>query len=314
MIIRQSRRARGAKRTVGFGLNSKFLRRTPAQTFYIIDLGLFVLCLECSAKHFKAERPRDGQFEKCCKKGRVRFNTPQPPPALLARLYRGNDIQSQNFLDHPRDFNSAMSFTSCAWGRDARPPGQLVQNPGPAAVQHQAANRAQTSTPGFNVVTVHGALYHYQGPLEVGEHDTPAFAQLLFLDKDIAAGHRQEAVAHRYGGTSPLRLEILEDLHEMLEQFNPFIGIYKTARERLRQARQQDGDFRLVLNPRLSLVMRPGADRRRENLPTVDEVAGLIPDELDTPGRRDVVLAVRGVQAATVGYIVYRPRMARTWR
>ncbi|KAG6023127.1 hypothetical protein E4U19_004545 [Claviceps sp. Clav32 group G5] len=66
--------------------NSKFLRRTPAQTFYTVDLGPFVLCLNCSAKHFKAERSRDGGFEKYCKKGRVRFAPPQPP-ALLARLY-----------------------------------------------------------------------------------------------------------------------------------------------------------------------------------------------------------------------------------
>jgi len=30
--------------------------------------------------------------------------------------------------------------------------------------------------------------------------------------------------------------------------------------------------------PDLALVMQPGADRRRENLPTVSEVAAIVPD------------------------------------
>jgi hypothetical protein len=76
----------------------------------------------------------------------------------------------------------------------------------------------------------------------------------------------------------------------MLTDCNPFIKIYKTARERLLA---QQGDFRLLLNPQLRLVVQSGADRRRENLLTATELAGIIPDEFEDASRRDLILAVR---------------------
>ena len=41
-------------------------------------------------------------------------------------------------------------------------------------------------------------------------------------------------------------------------------------------------------------MLEVGADRRRENLPTSDEVAVIIPDENGDPSFRDIVLAERG--------------------
>jgi hypothetical protein len=56
---------------------------------------------------------------------------------------------------------------------------------------------------------------------------------------------------------------------------------------------QANGPLRIILNPRMRLIVEKGADRRRENLPTANKVAVLIPDELDDAGLRDLVLAVR---------------------
>jgi hypothetical protein len=67
--------------------------------------------------------------------------------------------------------------------------------------------------------------------------------------------------------------------------------LYKTARERLQE--QANGPLRIILNPRMRLIVKQGADRRRENLPTVSEVAVLIPDKVDDAGPRDLVLAAR---------------------
>ena len=47
----------------------------------------------------------------------------------------------------------------------------------------------------------------------------------------------------------------------------------------------------------MRLVLEHGADRRRENLPTSDEVAVIIPDENGDPNYRDIVLAERGEPA-----------------
>jgi hypothetical protein len=53
-----------------------------------------------------------------------------------------------------------------------------------------------------------------------------------------------------------------------------------------------------VITPRLQLIMKKGADRRRENLPVTDEIALLIPNEEDKPDSREVILTARGAIAA----------------
>jgi len=82
----------------------------------------------------------------------------------------------------------------------------------------------------------------------------------------------------------------------MLHETNPFIALYKTAKERLAEQDDQNQDVRVILNPQLRLIVEVGADRRRHNLPIVEEVAMIIPTEYGDSTFRDVVLAMR-VQA-----------------
>ena len=84
---------------------------------------------------------------------------------------------------------------------------------------------------------------------------------------------------------------ILVELLQMLTDVNPFINIYKTARERLQS--QPADQFRLLLNPQMRLVMESGADQRRENLPISNEVAVVLLDEFTDGSRRDIVLTYR---------------------
>ena len=48
---------------------------------------------------------------------------------------------------------------------------------------------------------------------------------------------------------------------------------------------------RIILNLQMRLILEVGADRRRKNLPTSDEVAVIIPDEYNDAGFCDIVLA-----------------------
>ena len=74
---------------------------------------------------------------------------------------------------------------------------------------------------------------------------------------------------------------------------NPFITIYKTAKERLDSVEEHEDELRIILNPQLKLIIETGADKRHENLPTSNEVAMIIPDEYDVAGSRDIILADR---------------------
>lgn len=64
-------------------------------------------------------------------------------------------------------------------------------------------------------------------------------------------------------------------LLQLLTDHNPFITIYKTARERLTAATATNSPFRVILNPQMRLIVEKGADKRRENLPTSDEIAAI---------------------------------------
>jgi hypothetical protein len=48
-----------------------------------------------------------------------------------------------------------------------------------------------------------------------------------------------------------------------------------------------------MITPRLQLIIEKGADRRRENLQVVDEIALLILGKEDKPGNREVIFTAR---------------------
>jgi hypothetical protein len=69
--------------------------------------------------------------------------------------------------------------------------------------------------------------------------------------------------------------------------------LYKTAHELLEQVPLQDRATRVTLNAQLRLVVRPGADIRRENLQVVEEVAGLILDDTGESRPQELTVAFR---------------------
>jgi len=93
-------------------------------------------------------------------------------------------------------------------------------------------------------------------------------------------------------GQGPFDREILLELHYILDSINPFVHLYKTAKERMDTA-PQDESLQVLLSPQMRLVMETSADRRRENLPTANELAAIIPDEYGQGSFRDIVLEIR---------------------
>ncbi len=228
------------------------------------DLGpLTIECEFCEARHWISEMAigTNQQFELCCKKGDVALDKLRVPPPFLRALLEGDDPRARSFRRNIRAYNSALAFTSVSYTKDAR----------------------TDLSRGLHCFQIHGELFHYQGPLEPGPQQAPAFAQLFFYDPDYATDVRLQ---HR----PSLDRTILRGLHGMLADYNPLIRIYKTARERLAS---QTGHFRILLNPQMRLLLQSGADRCRENLPTATELTGILPDEFADKSRRDILLAVR---------------------
>ena len=221
-------------------------------------------CEYCQALYFVDERTSAQLFEQCCKRGDAMLNLLRTPPDYLRSLYEAQTPEARDFRKNIRVYNNSLAFTSVSYTKDNRLHG----------------------THGIQCFSIHGSLFHYQGPLVPGSQELPVFAQLFFFDSEYATGLRKD----RY---PVLNTTVLRQLTEMLHACNPFIPIYRTARERLTDATDQASQFRLLLNPQIRLIIEQGADRRRENLPTTDNVAAVIPDEYTDRSRRDILLAVR---------------------
>ena len=112
------------------------------------------------------------------------------------------------------------------------------------------------------------------------------YSQIYLYDPAYAAQERSRRAPE-------LDPEIVHSLTLMLQQSNPMIQMYLTAKERLADIAQAEDNFCLILNPQLQLVVERGADMRRENLPTTDEVSMILPVEYGSAGFRDIVLAKR---------------------
>jgi len=129
-------------------------------------------------------------------------------------------------------------------------------------------------------------MYHRQGPLVPGGGRDALYSQIYLYDPAYAAQERSRRAPE-------LDPEIVHSLTLMLQQSNPMIQMYLTAKERLADIAQAEDNFCLILNPQLQLVVERGADMRRENLPTTDEVSMILPVEYGSAGFRDIVLAKR---------------------
>ena len=67
---------------------------------------------------------------------------------------------------------------------------------------------------------------------------------------------------------------LLHQLLDMLHECNPFINLYRTTHEQLQLAiaRLPGDQVRILLNPRMELVMEFGVDARPHNIPTTNTV------------------------------------------
>jgi hypothetical protein len=185
-------------------------------------------------------------FKICCKDGDVVIPAIQHPPPQLRELYESSDEPAKKFRDEIRRYNGKLAFTSIGYTADTRVNG------------------------GYVPFQIQGQLYHLQGPLENQPGAAPRYSQLWIVDSEMA-----NDVRCRDRNIDPATLNELTDV---LPEVNPYIGLYETARDQMVTTEAHDSLDHTPLTAQLSLVMEAAADRRRENLPTASEVAGVIPD------------------------------------
>jgi hypothetical protein len=127
---------------------------------------------------------------------------------------------------------------------------------------------------------IHGDLYHKMGVLHPPNGRVPSYAQLYIYDEQVA-------LATRNNRNPNLNHVTMAELQEMLNANNPFVPLYKQAYQIMQETPPDLQNY-----VRVAIVLQPGDDPRRYNLPTVNEVAAIIPGdgEEEVDKNRDIVL------------------------
>ncbi|CAN7051370.1 unnamed protein product [Brassica rapa subsp. trilocularis] len=236
-------------------------------------------CSHCGAIMWYGERlnkrrnAKNPTFSLCCMQGQVKLPLLKEPPPVLKNLLQGDDPRSRHFQRHIRPYNMVFSFTSLG-GRVER---SLKKGRGPDMFQLQGEN------------------YHLLGAgITPPEGSEPKFGQLYIVDTENEVENRAKCLRYKFfyfmklvllivKKKDHLRKDIIETLMKMLNEVNPYVKKFRSARDRFNTDPENSFHMRIV-SERLK-------DGRTYNTPTASEVAALIPGDFSLDmDRRDIVL------------------------
>ena len=227
-----------------------------------------VLCKHCNAKHFVAEMiaNKDNSFNDCCGHESVELESIPEFPVELRLLFENYHVRSGAFFERIRNYNSSFSFASFN--------ANLVNFP--------IVGRAPYC------FKIQGQVYYQiNEALYPSENVNPQYGQLFIVDP-------QEAVDYRMASNLGTDREIMDNLEQMLREYNIFAKSYEMMKEEINHQRELLGND---TEPELQLLfsLKPGYDRNRYNSQRVSEVAavfsttadGGIPDSYVTIRNKD---------------------------
>lgn len=193
----------------------------------------------------------------CCDHGQVVLPSPPPPPQFLRHLLVDDTPQANEFRANIRRYNAALAFTSLGVDIDDK------------------INVGR----GVYTFRIHGELYHRIACLLPSQGRTPLYAQLYIHDPQFALQTRMQN-PHNEG----LYIDTMHGLQQMLQDVNPYATAFRHAFEIM----ERDG----VGSISMKLCLQETRDRRRYNLPSADEIAGLVPGDGTqvTDKGRDIIL------------------------
>ncbi|CEG72231.1 hypothetical protein RMATCC62417_07822 [Rhizopus microsporus] len=249
----------------------------------LLDLGrMDKECPHCHTLHWIDERQEtlslsNQSWESCCKRESVQLQLLPDPPQNLKDLLASTDTQGRHFKDNLCQYSAAFAFTSLGCN--------IV------SAEDRANNNNNRG--GLNAFQIHGAFCHRHGPLIPVEGNEPSYVQLYIFDPSYAAEIRQVR-------DSNLDPKITRELSVMLAQCNLFARVYYHAHEILSSHESDSNNDQTKTNapyinisPSMRMHLIEGGDRRTHDLPTMEEVAAVIPTEFIDGNFRDIVFTLR---------------------
>ncbi|CAN7139164.1 unnamed protein product [Brassica rapa subsp. narinosa] len=218
---------------------------------YVDESDPTYTCVHCGAIMWFGERINKTKSRKkpiftlCCMQGQVQLPLLKKSPDVLMKLLTGNDKLSKHFQKNTRSYNMVFSFTSLGGKVDK----SVRKGRGP------------------QMLVLHGENYHLMGSL------TPPEGNYAKNEKN----------AQTESTIDGLKKEIIQPIMMMLNDVNPYVKQFRSARDRFRMNPEETFHMRIV--------SRSYRDGRTYNMPTASEVAALIPGDFNLGmDKRDIVL------------------------
>ncbi|XP_023644880.1 uncharacterized protein LOC17896811 [Capsella rubella] len=215
----------------------------------------------------KRRNHEEPTFTLCCGQGQVKLPFLKDSPDLINKLLSGDDALSRHYRENMRIFNMIFAMTSLGGRVDK----SVTQGKGPTNFRLQGGN------------------YHLIGSLKPDLGDYAKYSQLYIVDTENEVQNRATIISKGNSqapntGKKQLKKEVIEALIKMLNDHNPYVKIFRSARERFESNNDEPFHMRIVAD-------RKGVDGRTYSMPTISEVAALIPgDFVKQMPDRDIVL------------------------
>ncbi|OAV90340.1 hypothetical protein PTTG_28369 [Puccinia triticina 1-1 BBBD Race 1] len=232
------------------------------------------ICNGCFAFHWNdestlADRKKQTKiYTMCCQKNKVSLpsvdRSAQRYPSLIRGLLTDKNQRSLDFQQLTRMYNNTLLFTSLGANIDYSVAGPM----------------------GVNVFKISGALTHRISSIEPASDD-PGFCQIYVVgNRGIKEAQFRITQAQGRGGNTGLAArmdpQIVLELMDLLTKINPYAQRFRSTIDVLQRANAKTF--------KLQGVPTPGADPKRYNCPTIDEVAIVVQGNGDIISERQILL------------------------
>ncbi|CAN6989007.1 unnamed protein product [Brassica oleracea var. botrytis] len=196
------------------------------KTEYIDEGDPTYKCEHCGAIMWYGERiekkrkTKTPKFALCCGQGQVQLPLLKQSPDILSKLLNDKDEISKYYRENIRQINMVFSFTSLGGKIDRSAP----QGAGP------------------KMVVLQGENYHLMGSLKPPPGGDPKFGQLYIVDTENEIDNRASIIGkyktkREKAKKERLRKQVIERIVKMLDEVNPYVHQFRSARERFKSNR-----------------------------------------------------------------------------
>ena len=200
-------------------------------------------------------------YTRCCQKGEIQIPlSDSTPPFLQQLLDPNNGRRSIFFRENIRVYNSMFAFTSMG-----------------AKIDYDLNRRS-----GPYVFKICGQIHHLMGSALPVEGERPKYAQLYIYDTNNEVSNRMDAIdpCHTNKKTKP---DIVGGLIQMFDEINELAKEYRNVRDKF--------EDESLSSFNMTVVGGQPTDNRQYELPTNDEIAGLIVGDIgEFNSNRDIII------------------------